>query len=78
MATTTFKGRMITVVEIHDEQFTEWERQVQEQLAGLSILETGSDEEAAADLKRQIEERGMSVDDAYVLEKVREARGKGE
>jgi hypothetical protein len=33
--------------------------------------ETGSDEEAAADLKRQTELRGISVGDAYALDKAR-------
>jgi hypothetical protein len=62
------------VVEFDDGEFEKWERQVNEQLAGLTVEETGSEDDAVADVKRQIEERGMSIDDADALRIVREAR----
>jgi hypothetical protein len=62
------------MVEFDDDEFERWEREAQEQLAGLSVVETGSEEEAVADLKRQIKERGMSIDDTDAVRIVREAR----
>jgi hypothetical protein len=64
------------MAEFDDEDFERWERDVNKQLEGLSVLEEdeGTEDEAVADLTKQFEARGMTIDDAEARRIVREAR----